>query len=274
MPSDPVEVLSDWLPNQLAAPTPAALNAVVDCLYHREQTVRYFAAQSVRYWPEDEVRRRVIEAYLSRGPSDVIVNHVIQPHLDLLARAAPYLQSNDRVLLGGAILAATRLENKQPTPAMERALLDAAEHIIRTADEQTISSYAVALGAVKDDRAGTVLWNLISRRIATEQSLIAITWRKNPADLPRLSALLEGPVRGEEASRYVASLPYAMRNSFGEAALPYLEIALKNSRYEWIRVNCARELMIAGRASGFAFAEQAIKENRPYKDELIPLLKK
>jgi hypothetical protein len=259
IPADPADVLSDWLPGLLGGTDAAAMTAVIQCLYHPEPAVRRYVVVALGYWPEDEARRRVTEAYLARGPSDVVVDQ-IQTQPELLVRAAPYLQSNDRVLLGGAVMAATRLEYKQPSPAMDRAMLDAAEHVIRTADEQTVTNYAAALGGVKDDRASTLLWNLVSRRVATEQALIAITWRKNLGDLPRLSAALEGPVRGDELSRQVASLPYALRNSYGEAALPYLETALKNSHYVWVRTNCARELMLAGRRSGFAFVAEAITQ--------------
>ena len=154
---------------------------------------------------------------------------------------------------------------------MERALLDASDHVRRTADTQTVSDYVCALGVVKDDRASRLLWDFVSRRIATEQALM-LTWRKNPGDLPRLSAALEGPVRGEELSRRVANLPSALRRSYGEAAFPYLEMALRYSHYVWVRANCARELMLAGRRSGFAFAADAIRENR-HKDEMMQFVR-
>lgn len=273
MPADPADVLSDWLPSLLGGTDIMAMNAVIQCLYHPEPVVRRFAVLALGYWPEAEARRRLTEAYLARGPSDVVVDGGIAAQPDLLVRAAPYLQSNDRVLLGGAVIAATRLVYKQPSPAMDRAMLDAAEHVIRVADEQTLVNYVAALGGVKDDRASTLLWDLVSRRVATEQALIAITWRKNPSDLPRLSAALEGPARGEEQSREVASLPYALRNSYGEAALPYLETALRNSHYVWVRTNCARELMLAGRRSGFAFVAEAITENKAYKREMVEFVR-
>ena len=273
LPVDPADVLGDWLPNQLGVTTAAAMDTVVTCLYHSEPTVRWFAAAALSYWPEEEVRRRLTDVYLKRGPSDMIVDRVIGARPDLLARAAPYLRSPDRVLLRGAVIAAYRLLWKEQSGAMESALLDAEEHVIRTADEQTLSDYACALGAARDHRASRVLWELVSRRIATEQALIAITWRKNPDDLPRLSAAMEGPVRGEELSRQVASLPYHLRNSYGEAATPYLEMALRNSHSGWVRINCARELMQAGKRSGFAFAADGIRENRAYKGEMMQFVR-
>jgi hypothetical protein len=273
MPLDPADVLSDWLPNQLGNTSASNLDAVVRCLYHPESIVRRFAAAALRYWTEDEVRRHLTASYLSQGPSDVIVDDPIQLSPELLVKAAPYLQSSDRVLLRGAVRAATRLQWKQPTPAMEQAMLDAAEHIVRTADEQTVTEYVAALGSVKDDRGKKLLWDLVSRGVATEQALIAITWRKDLGDLPRLSAILEGPLREDKMNRQLSSLPYALRNSYGRAALPYLETALKNSRSVWILESCARELILAGRHSGFAFAVDAITTNKTYKLELLQFIR-
>ena len=71
----------------------------------------------------------------------------------------------------------------------------------------------------------------------------------------------------------VSHLPYALRNAYGEAALPYLETALKNSHYIWVRTNCARELMLAGRHSGFAFVDEAITSNKPYKLEMLQFVR-
>jgi hypothetical protein len=272
MPNDPADVLSDWLPNQLGDTSAAALDAVIQCLYHPEPTVRHYAAAALLYWSEKDVRPRLTAEYLSRGPSDVVVDSVLQNQPDLLARAVPYLRSNDPVLLRGAVIA-VRDPRRQATPPVEDAMLDAAEHIIRIADEQTVTDYVAALGTLKDNRASTLLWDLIRRGVATEQARIAITWRKNPADLPRLAAALEGSGQSDRLNREMASLPYALHNSYGEAALPYLESAVRDSHYVFVRTNCARELILAGRHSGFAFVADAIANNQFYKAEMTEFVR-
>ena len=273
MPHDPADILADYLPGLLSAPNSAAWNAVVECLYHPEQTVRSYAAAALGYWPESEVRLRLSQIYATRGPSDVVVAAALSTAPGLLERAAPYLQSTDPVLLRGAVAAARELLRQRPSPAMESALLAAAGHIERTADPQTLVDYTAVLGGVKDHRASALLWDFVDRRVSEGQALIAITWRKDPADLARLSAALEGSPRSDEHSRDAASLPYAMRNSYGEAALPYLETALRNSHYVWVRLNCAEELILAGRRAGFLFAADAIAHNQPYKLELLQFLR-
>ena len=69
--------------------------------------------------------------------------------------------------------------------------------------------------------------------------------------------------------RTYSSLPYAVHRAYGDAALPVLESAIQKSGYVWVQTNCARELVLAGRKSGFAFIAQAIEQNKFYRREMI-----
>ena len=57
--------------------------------------------------------------------------------------------------------------------------------------------------------------------------------------------------------------------AYGDAALPVLESAIQKSGYVWVQTNCARELVQAGRRSGFAFIAQAIEQNKFYRREMV-----
>jgi len=48
-----------------------------------------------------------------------------------------------------------------------------------------------------------------------------------------------------------------------------LESAIQKSDYVWVQTNCARELVQAGRRSGFAFIAQAIEQNKFYRREMV-----
>ena len=48
-----------------------------------------------------------------------------------------------------------------------------------------------------------------------------------------------------------------------------LDSAVKESGYVWVQSNCARELVKAGRRSGFAFIAQAIEQNKFYRREMV-----
>jgi hypothetical protein len=89
--------------------------------------------------------------------------------------------------------------------------------------------------------------------------------------LPRLGSLLTAPVTGDPLNRQLSSLPYALRNSYGAAALPFLEDGLK-SGYAFVPSECARQLVLAGRGSGFAFVAKTIEGNERYKQELTQFI--
>ena len=265
-PTDAGELLSDYLPNLLGTPNPAALDAVIECLYHPNQTVRQYASMALSYWPENEANSRTDREVARHGPSDMTIDGTLARHPEMMPLVRPYLQSNNPVFLRAAV---TSIPRAHPNAEAESALIAAAAHVIRTADPQTVINYAAGLGALRDPRAGTLLWDLAARGVARGQALIAITWRKDKLDLPRLGALLEEPPAGDPQSRELSSLPYALRNSYGADALPYLESALKKSSYVWVRTDCARELILAGRPSGLAFVAEAIEQKKLYAAEMI-----
>jgi hypothetical protein len=269
-PADAGELLSDYLPDLLGSSDAAALDAVIDCLYHADQTVRQFASMALTYWSKDEADARTDRELARRGPSDMTIDGTLARHPEMAAIVVPYLRSDNQVLLRGAV---NGLSRAHPDANAESALIDAAEHLIRAGDPQTVANYAAALGGLWDPRAGALLWELAQRKVARGQALIAITWRKDPRDLPRLAALLEAPVTGDPLSGELSSLPYALRNSYGADALPYLESALQKSGYLWVRTDCARELIVAGRASGFAFVAEAIQDKKVYAREMAQFVR-
>jgi hypothetical protein len=138
-------------------------------------------------------------------------------------------------------------------------------------NREIANTYAAALGSMKDDRAGKILWSFVERDIAHEEAIIALAWLHSPADLPKL-APLAFPVRVQPGDSGPTSLPGALRNSYGNAALPYIEEMLQRSPYVFVRTASAQELVNAGRPSGFAFIVDAIEQNRSYRGEMVRFL--
>jgi len=285
-PPDAVEALTDYLPGILGVPDDRSLALVERYLYHEDSLVRQYAMFGLTYWPAQRVNNSVWELMRARGPSDAIITFLTRSrdftaaHADSMVEAAiPYLTSSSPVLLRGAVTAVTRIaitRQFQVSPSMrsrsEDVLIRAADHIVQAADPQTVTDYAAALGQAADGRASEVLWKLVDRNI--EQASIALCWRKDPADLPRLADLALLPAHGRSLDYKLASLPYALRNAYGEASLPYLEKLLNQSEFTWVRLESAKELMLAGRASGFRFAAEAIEHSvRPYWRELIDFVR-
>ncbi len=279
-PLDPAEILSDYLPSVLGFSDAAGLKITLRYLYHPEEIVRRYAESALLYWPQEEVDREAAALVRTKGPTDVLMNVIGTRGPDLVDAILPYLMSDDPVLLRGAIVGVSRsisdpqkgLEPNVRARAEDR-LIAATEHILQKGDERTLMEFSVALGSVRDDRAREVLWNMVERGIASGQSLIAISWHKDVRDLPRLGAMLTLGPEDVDRSREFASIPYAIRNSYGDAAVPYLEAGLKESLDNRVRASCAQELIIAGRASGFAFAVDAIQGNRPYKREMVQFVR-
>jgi hypothetical protein len=192
----------------------------------------------------------------------------------------PYLQSDNPVLLRGALLGLGWLlrtdTDRKPggvETRAESAILAATEHVVKTGDPEMVSKLAVTLGVVRNDRARDMLWSFVERGVSREQSLIVITWRKDVRDLPRLGLLLTAPATGDPLKPGLSSLPYALRNSYGDEALPFLEDGLQRSADVFVRTSCARELVLAGHSSGFAFIVKAIEGNERYKQEMTQFVR-
>ena len=278
-PADPAELIADYLPNILGFPDEAHLKLVSEFLYDPNPTIRRYVAQSLGYWPLDQVNPRLAELLRTRGPSDALVDATFRIP-GAVDQMLPALRSDNHVLVAGAVLGVTRLLNADP-PVLsdqararaEDALIAASGNVLLVGDLQTVTNYAGALGAVRDPRGRDLLWDFVKRNVAAEQSLMAITWLKNSADLPRLATLLEVAAPADTQLRTYAMLPYAIRRAYGDAALPVLESALRKSGYTWVRVNCAEELVEAGRKPGFAFMAQAIEQNQSYRRQIVQFIK-
>ena len=178
------------------------------------------------YWPKDTAREFVLKTAQTKGLSDVIAEFLSGDGQALVDIAIPYLKSDSPVLLRGAVTAIYRAADS--LSSKDRARADAAmmansEHIVNRADDQTKNDYAAALGTFQEDHARSILWSFVDRKIARGQSLIALTWRHSPADLPRLAGLALVPANGNNLDYDVANLPYALHGAYGAAALPYLE---------------------------------------------------
>lgn len=280
---DPAELVGDLLPNLLATPNAANLATLLRYVDHPNDAVRNYASQALVYWPRDEVRARVAELIRRQGPSDALVRSGVPLSADLIEPLSRYLQSDDPVRVHGAILGLSRMlfDDAQhgstlPAPAKaqaETALTGALEHIVAMAggNPQMLNDYAVALGMLRGGPSHEALWTLVERGIAADQAMSVITWREDPQDLRRLGEMLAGNAKGEFS---LMPLPHALHQHYGETALPYLRAALRNeSTPGWLRDACARELVVAGDATGFAYLAESFAQKRHERAELLSFLR-
>ncbi|MEO8099023.1 MAG: hypothetical protein ABI811_15075 [Acidobacteriota bacterium] len=271
---DTVALLEDVLPSILGFPDAASLALIEPYLYHPDSLVRRFTANGLRYWTKDEQKAVAMRLLRDRGPSDATVEFLRDQRTEALQATLPYLRSASSLLLSGAVSVIRGLgfdAGAAVEPGLrlqlEDALVGATDRLAEIATPQTRNDYASLLGQIHTAAAHEALWKWVDQGIGSEQATIAITWHNDRADLPRLAMLLERPV-SDDKDRTFASLCYALRRTYGEESLPYLERALIRSPAVFVRTNCARELALANRAAGFEFLIDAIGNNRFYKPEM------
>jgi hypothetical protein len=278
-PNTAADLLSDFLPSILGVPDDQSLRILLPYLYHPDRLVREYAMYGLTYWPAQQVASTLWDWVNAEGPSDAAVRFLMHVPEFMAAHARqlgemsiPYLESNSPGIAQGAWLA----QDPHAAPAIraraEDAMIRAARHMIEL-DPENANPYVSRLGQLQDERTHDLLWDFVNRHVAYEQAIIALSWLKSLPDLPRLAQLALQPANGHPLDGEVASLPYALHNSYGDAAIPYLDTMLERSEFTFVRTNCARELMLANRAEGFAFVADAIANNRSYRQEMIQFLR-
>ena len=155
----------------------------------------------------------------------------------------------------------------------DQVVLAAAPELIGRSPEvaQLLAEY---LGGIRSNSARDLLWQVAERpEPAHEQALIALTWIGDQQDLRRLAELLVKPGDADKYGRDLASLPYHLVRAYGDRAVTYLERAVSESPYAFVRTQSAEELALRGRPIAFRFFLDALENNRFYKQELIGWLK-
>ena len=282
-PTNAADLLSDFLPGILGIPDEQSLDILREYLYHSDSMVRRYAMYGLTYWPSQEAAESVWELVRAKGPSDVAVEFLTHQrefqtsHADQMVEVAlPYLQSDSPVTMEGAVrVLHWTFEKDSPVSGSVRvksaeALRQSEKHLIDM-NPKNLNEYVSVLGMLNDSASHEVLWDLVKREATAEQAMIALTWRKDRADLPKLAELVLDSTQGADSR--LASLPYALHTAYGDAAVPYLERMLAGSEPVRVRIESARELMVAGRSSGFAFAADAMEKGRPYGRDLADFVR-
>jgi len=286
-PSDATGLLTGYLPDILGVPDDRSLQLLTPYLNYPDAMVRQYVSYALSYWPGEQASKAVLAGIRAQGPSEDSARLLsFSKEMITVAEAEaavqvalPYLKSDSAFSLKGAIDMVGWIalaENSQISGALKKraadALIDAEGQVVGLGNREIANTYAAVLGSMKDDRAGKILWSFVERDIAHEQAIIALAWLHSPADLPKL-ALKAFPPSALPGDSGPTSLPGALRYSYGDAALPYIEEMLQRSPYVFVRTGSARELVNAGRPSGFAFIVDAIQQNRAYRGEMIQFLR-
>lgn len=114
------------------------------------------------------------------------------------------------------------------------------------------------LGTVDSAESSRQLKEIAKMTKSNEQTLICLAWHRNPADM---DFLLPYMLADSPAAR---SLPYHFRNSYGQAAIPYLRRAISEAKSAATRLEAAFELVHLRVPAGFQYLQDvAIQNPRP-----------
>lgn len=290
VPSDAGEFVGDFLPSLLAdAPDPGALQVVLEQLYSTEPLIHACALGSLRLFREEDIRAQVVAILHHRGPNEALA-YEISWHApwfqdrkeDIVRTVVPYLHAREdwqvaatlKMLVFVAHPGTFHWPPDSEVPAKsDQAVLEAAPELMERSSKvsQILAEY---LGGIKSPGSRHLLWQVATRpEPAHEQALIALTWIGDAQDLPRLAELLIQPGDADKYGRDLASLPYSLVRAYGDRAVPYLERAVSESPYAFVRTQSAEELALRGRPVAFRFFLDAVENARFYKPELVVWLK-
>jgi hypothetical protein len=154
---------------------------------------------------------------------------------------------------------------------MEESLIAAFNNIGRM-EAQPVNDLISVLGQVGGEPVHELLWSFVDRGGAggrgLDQALNAIAWQKDPKDLPRLADYLIAVQADDRSGNSFAVVPNVLRAQFGDAATPALRDVMEKAQSQAIRLRSAEELLYARARAGFAFALDAMQQNRPWKAQI------
>jgi hypothetical protein len=274
MPSAPEQLISKAIPELLALPDSAALSAVLPQLYHSDESVRRYVAASLAMFDGAVVAKQLTPMIREKGPTEEIARLLDENenlfeggHEAFMAVLPGFLKSPFALTQAGALQYIVWEPNhdwgKTAQFQARRAALvmDAAPGILDRGDAHLQQLLALALGSIKTDAARDMLWSMVEGGKAAGQSKIALTWIGDARDLPRLAGLMD------------VSLAYGLHHAYGDAALPWLKKAARETNQAALREACARELVIAGQAEGFQYLLQAMGETASFKREAVQFVR-
>jgi len=228
-PSDPVELLGDFLPSILAVPDNTVFSMLEEYLYNSSDLVREYTLYALYAFDDDLVIKEIPRLIERRGPTDQLAYLLswrrdrFQPQVTALVRAlVKYLDSPTPLLSAGSLQALYFVKGGydwRADPGMP-ALMDSevaarASRFIDTRNFTILQPLTLYLGLCKTDQSRELLWRIVEQGPpAREQALICLTWIGDPRDLPKLGSYNIG-INGR--------LDYNLNLAYGAAASPYLK---------------------------------------------------
>jgi hypothetical protein len=274
-PEAPQAIVATFLPNLLAQRSDETLWILLGDLYNPSSFVRGYAANALYYWPDSVVVPQLLQSLRSYGPVPEAIGRLGSHAPDMIDSALPFLLAGNPVLTQGALAVARSAlaDNSKVTPdiraRVEQTMIAVASNAARM-DPASASELISILGRIRNTQVHDSLWALADNHIAAPAALDAIAVQKDATDLSRLAAYLIATPADNQTDRMLSGVPNSLRSQFGAQASPWLRQVLAKSPSQFLRLACAKELMLANDPTGFAFALDAVEKNRPWKAQILP----
>lgn len=284
LPDAPGPLLGDALPSLLASRDERVLRVMLEKTYDPNSAVAGYAANSLVFFEKEHVRSQLLSTLKDRGPNDALgylfaTTDIARPiAAQIVIASLPYLRSSVPEKVVGAlhVLSMMREPSFQlPAETVEQIatiLQGEVDFVIAQRNEEAALWLANFAGVSRRPADRTLLWKLVDAGLATEQSLICITWFREPADLPRIVSIVKQATysnssdpHGYEHSGTVGHL----QTEYGTVARPYLRDLLESSKQTWVRTAAAKGLVEMNDPAGWQFFLEAVSKSPFYKDEMV-----
>jgi len=287
----PAKLLEDVFPSLLASRDDRVLRLMIQNTYRTctgkewwwcpEFAVASYAAESLRLFNNEARKRELLRVIGKHGPSDAIA-YALNPSDDSSIARQIVAATLPRLTVGSSAQVAAALHTLQilrdphfglPADTLARIsnqIQASVDFVVAQKNQQAAQWISQSLSTMGSGKALQSLWKLVDARLATEQALICITWLRDPADLPRLAAIVKqkdpSDPPGYDSHAAVVS---AMRTGYGERARPYLREILASSRETWVLTSAAQALVELDDQAGWQFFLDVVHQRPFYHDEMM-----
>ncbi len=171
---------------------------------------------------------------------------------ELVEAVSPYLKDEDPIKVAGAIEVLYRLRTYRPMSclgnfeqenaefhlSLDKLIMAQLRHAHSLNNAEVYHQLALFLGVSPSEESKRELLKIANETPEKEQALICLAWHRDPQDM---KSLLPFMLEDSATSR---ALPYHFRNSYGEAALPFLKQAVAEAKSEATRREANEQLSI------------------------------
>jgi hypothetical protein len=282
LPGIPGRLLGDALPSLLASRDRRVLQLMIETSYDADPAVAAYAANSLELFDPEQVRTQLLSVLRERGPNDALGylfssrgNIALPIAAQIVATSARHLRSPVPVEVEAAVHVLSIMRDPyfhlsaETVAQTARALQAEVDFVVAQKNDKAAWWIANFLGQTRPPVGRVLLWKLIDAGLATEQSLICVTWFHDPSDLPQLAGIAK-QYNPSDPHRYAhSSVVMDMQTQYGTVALPYLRDILASSKQTWVQTAAAQGLVQMNDRAGWEFFIGVVRQRPFYRDEMV-----